>query len=76
MLAPLKQTNAELAARLRCGVRTVQKIRSLGLEPSNPVHVGEYLASIQSPSLEMLQANAAELQALEKQLSKNTQTTI
>lgn len=53
------QTIDEIARRWNCTTRTIWKLKSLGVDPTDPVAVRNYLLSVRHPSVSMLAASHA-----------------
>lgn len=48
-------TNQELATRYRCHLRTVQRMRTAGVDVLDPVAVAFYISQLRCPSTPMLE---------------------
>lgn len=54
-------TITEIAERLCCSPRTVNRLKRRGINPLDPVQVAEHLASIHAPSPKMIEAALSHL---------------
>jgi uncharacterized protein YjiS (DUF1127 family) len=53
------QTVDEIARRWNCTTRTIFNLKRLGVDPTDPVAVRNYLLSVRHPSVPMLAASHA-----------------
>ncbi len=54
-------TNAQLAARYACSVRTIQRMRQAGIELFSPEAVAQFILDSQNPPIPILEATLRQL---------------
>jgi hypothetical protein len=63
-------TNADLAERWGCCVRTVQRMRRAGVDTTDAVAVADHVLRLKNPSLAMLVAATRNIAAMPKESAR------